>query len=80
MIQSFPRYLPDGRPFQLEGCSDAKAREYIGNAYPPEAAEEATKVILLAAAKAADGITFEFSHEDIWVMPEDNASAVTILQ
>lgn len=79
MLQSFPRYLPDGRPFQLEGCSDAKAREYIGNAYPPDAAEEAVKVILLAAAKAAEGITFEFSHEDVWVMPEENASAVTIL-
>lgn len=80
MLQSFPRFLPDGRPFQLEGCNDAKAREYIGNAYPPDAAEEAVKVILLAAAKAAEGITFEFSHDDIWVMPEDNASAVTILQ
>lgn len=80
MLQSFPRYLPDGRPFQLEGCSDAKAREYIGNAYPPDAAEEAVKVILLAAAKAAEGITFEFSHEDIWVMPNYAESVTAILQ
>lgn len=72
MIQSFPRYLPDGRPFQLEGCSDAKAREYIGNAYPPDAAEEAVKVILLAYAKALEGVTFEFSWDPIWVQPESN--------
>lgn len=70
MLQSFPQYLPDGRPFQLEGCSDAKAREYIGNAYPPDAAEESVKVILLAFAKAQAGVTFEFSWEPIWVQPE----------
>jgi site-specific DNA-cytosine methylase len=80
MLQSFPRYLPDGRPFQLKGCKDSKAREYIGNAYPPDAAEEAVKVILLAAAKAAEGITFEFSHDDIWVMPEQESSSYAILQ
>ncbi len=72
MLQSFPRYLPDGRPFQLEGCSDAKAREYIGNAYPPDAAEEAVKVILLAAAKAEDGVAFEFGWDHIWVQPRQN--------
>lgn len=72
MLQSFPQHLPDGRPFQLEGCSDAKAREYIGNAYPPDAAEEAEKVILLAFAKAQEGVTFEFSWDPIWVQPESN--------
>lgn len=72
MLQSFPQYLPDGRPFQLEGCNDAKAREYIGNAYPPDAAEEVEKVILLAYAKAQAGVTFEFSWDPIWVQPERN--------
>lgn len=52
MLQSFTTHLPDGRPFQLEGCSDAKAREYIGNTVPPDAQEEMENVILLAAAEA----------------------------
>lgn len=26
-FQGFPSHLLDGRPFQIEGCSDAKARE-----------------------------------------------------
>lgn len=71
MLQSFPTHLPDGRPFQLEGCTDAKAREYIGNAVPPDAAEAMGNVILIAAAKAEVGITFEFTHEEVWVMPEE---------
>lgn len=73
MLQGFDTHLPDGRPFQLEGCSDAKAREYIGNAVPPEAAKAMGNVILLAAAKAADGIGFELSWDDIWVESESEA-------
>lgn len=72
MIQSFPQFLPDGRPFQLEGCSDAKAREYIGNAVPPDAAEAMGNVILLAAAQADAGITFEMSWDPVWVAPEED--------
>lgn len=71
MLQSFPTHLPDGRPFQLEGCSDAKAREYIGNAVPREAAEAMGNVILLAGAQAEAGITFEMSWDPVWVAPED---------
>ncbi len=70
MLQSFPRYLPDGRPFQLEGCSDAKAREYIGNAVPRDAAEHMGNVILLAAAEAEAGIEFTLSWNAVWVAPE----------
>lgn len=69
MLQSFPRYLPDGRPFQLEGCSDAKAREYIGNAVPCDAAKAMGNVILLAAAQAEAGETFSMSWDTIWVAP-----------
>lgn len=69
MIQSFPTHLPDGRPFQLEGCSDAKAREYIGNAVPPDAQEEMGNYILSAAARAEAGIAFELSWDTIWVTP-----------
>jgi site-specific DNA-cytosine methylase len=69
MLQGFPTHLPDGRPFQLEGCSDAKAREYIGNAVPPAAAEAMGNVILTAIAKAEADIHFELSYEEIWVNP-----------
>lgn len=71
MLQGFDTHLPDGRPFQLEGCGDAKAREYIGNAVPPPAAEAMGNVILIALANAEAGVTFEMSHEDVWVLPDD---------
>lgn len=70
MLQSFPTHLPDGRPFQLEGCSDAKAREYIGNAVPRDAAEHMGNVILLAGAQAEAGLAFEMSWDPVWVAPE----------
>lgn len=72
MLQSFPTHLPDGRPFQLEGCSDQKAREYIGNAVPRYAAEGIGNVILLALAKSSMGVTFELSMNEVWVTPEED--------
>lgn len=71
-LQGFPMQLLDGRPFQLEGCSDAKAREYIGNAVPPDAARAMANVILMAMVMSEAGITFEFGHQDIWVTPEED--------
>ncbi|WP_407310596.1 DNA cytosine methyltransferase [Desulfosporosinus sp. SB140] len=71
MLQSFPLFLPDGRPFQLEGCSDAKAREYIGNAYPSDAAEATCQSTLMALAKADAKVEFELTNDLIWVMPVD---------
>ncbi|MBB6632789.1 DNA cytosine methyltransferase [Cohnella thailandensis] len=71
MLQSFPQYLPDGRPFQLEGCSDAKAREYIGNAVPRDAAEQMGNVILLAGAMAEAQETFRLSWDEVWVAPAE---------
>ncbi|WP_411347023.1 hypothetical protein [Paenibacillus sp. WLX2291] len=70
MLQSFPTHLPDGRPFQLEGCSDQKAREYIGNAVPREAQEEMGNVLLLAAAEADANVGFTLSWQPVWVAPE----------
>ncbi|GGF72221.1 hypothetical protein GCM10010912_16670 [Paenibacillus albidus] len=69
MLQSFPQFLPDGRPFQLEGCSDAKAREYIGNAVPKDAAEQMGNVVLLAGAEAEAEVSFELSWNPVWVVP-----------
>src|SRR5690606_18654591 len=71
MLQGFPTHLPDGRPFQLVDCSDAKAREYIGNAVPPPAAEAMGNVILIAIAQAEAGITYELSWNDVWVLPAE---------
>lgn len=72
-LQGFPLYLPDGRPFQLEGCSDAKAREYIGNAVPPDAARGMANTILMAMVMSEAGETFIFTHQDIWVSPNQNS-------
>ncbi|MFF2016244.1 DNA cytosine methyltransferase [Paenibacillus sp. NPDC058177] len=79
MLQNFPTHLPDGRPFQLEGCSDAKAREYIGNAVPPAAEEEMGNVILMAAAEAEAGVSFQLSWNPVWVAP-DEEQRPTVLQ
>lgn len=78
MLQSFPRHLPDGRPFQLEGCSDAKAREYIGNAVPRDAQKEMGNVLLLAGAQAEAGISFEMSWNPVWVAPEELHDTVVV--
>lgn len=72
MLQGFDTHLPDGRPFQLEQCSDAKAREYIGNAVPVQSAEAMGNVILIAIANAEAGMTFEMSWEPVWVAPNED--------
>ncbi|REK54824.1 MAG: DNA cytosine methyltransferase [Thermobacillus sp.] len=79
MLQGFPTHLPDGRPFQLDGCSDAKAREYIGNAVPVPAAEAMGNVIMMAIAQAEAGITFEMSWNDVWVLPEVEEQERTVV-
>ncbi|MFC4768720.1 DNA cytosine methyltransferase [Effusibacillus consociatus] len=73
MLQGFPTHLSDGRPFQLEGGSDAKCREWIGNAVPPAAARAIAETILttLMANLLGDWL---MSAEEIWVMPEDDHS------
>lgn len=78
MLQSFPTHLPDGRPFQLVGCSDAKAREYIGNAVPCKAAELMGNVILMAAAQAEAEEFFTLSWDPVWVSPEEKQQPALI--
>ncbi|TCZ76083.1 DNA cytosine methyltransferase [Paenibacillus albiflavus] len=79
MLQGFDTHLPDGRPFQLEGCSDAKAREYIGNAVPVPSATAMGNVILIAIANAEAGITFELSWNDIWVKHIDSNREIDLV-
>jgi site-specific DNA-cytosine methylase len=68
-LQGFPLTLPDGRPLQLAGKSDAKWRERVGNAVPPPAAQAIAETVLrsLLASTAGEWL---MSNEDIWVMPE----------
>nr|WP_246309271.1 DNA cytosine methyltransferase [Paenibacillus frigoriresistens] len=70
-LQGFPSHLPDGRPFQLEGCSDAKAREYVGNAVPPDAAQGMANVILMAMVLSSIGTAFTLSWDEVWVAPSE---------
>lgn len=70
-LQGFPVTLHDGRPFQLTGKSDAKWRERIGNAVPPQAAQAIAETMLRSLMATADN-TFLMSAEDIWVTPDDS--------
>ncbi|RUS44924.1 DNA cytosine methyltransferase [Cohnella sp. AR92] len=68
-LQDFPLTLPDGRPFQLEGCSDSMARMYVGNAVPASAARAMAEVMLFALMSGTLGY-FMLSHAQVWVSPE----------
>ncbi|MEV2910833.1 hypothetical protein ABNF65_20025 [Paenibacillus larvae] len=48
MLQGFPRFLSDDRPFQLIGRNrDNKWREWIGNVVPPKAAQMIAEEMLV---------------------------------
>ncbi|MCM3130546.1 DNA cytosine methyltransferase (plasmid) [Paenibacillus urinalis] len=79
MLQSFPAHLPNGMPFQLVGCSDAKAREYIGNAVPPEAAKAMGTTFLVALMAASVDAGFTLSYEAVWVRNESEQQSEAIL-
>jgi site-specific DNA-cytosine methylase len=69
MLQGFPTHLPDGRPFQLTGNNDAKWREWIGNAVPPDAAAGMAIVMLIALMASSIGL-WTMGFTEIWVRPE----------
>ena len=48
MLQGFPRIMRNGQPFQLTGRSHTRARQGVGNAVPPPAAEEIGNQLLMA--------------------------------
>ena len=73
MIQSFSQILPNGETFSIEGCSDAKSREYIGNAVPPLAAQEIASVMLVSLIASSTG-DFHMSYDEVWVQPEDGTA------
>lgn len=69
MLQSFPAIMPNGRPFQLVGNSDARWRERIGNAVPPDAAEAIGEEIL-TALMASEKNKWMLSSTGIWVIDD----------
>jgi len=76
-LQSFPLTLPDGRPLVLAGNSDAKWRERIGNAVPPDAAESMGNEVLMAFLLSRTG-DFLLSNSGIWVMPKPSKEERTV--
>lgn len=80
MLQGFPRTLKDGSSFDLVGCSDGKAREYIGNAVPVQTGTAIGNALLQTLMPNFLGDYFwGFSDMQIWVQPEtfrDNAMYV----
>lgn len=68
ILQSFPTHMPDGRPLQLAGKSDRRWRDRIGNAVPPDSAEEWGIVTLKAILPSIKG-AWAMGSTDIWVTP-----------
>lgn len=68
MLQGFPMYMPDGRPLQLSGKSDARWRKRIGNAVPPPSAQKWAELIGRALLMSEFN-AWELSYEQIWVSP-----------
>jgi site-specific DNA-cytosine methylase len=79
MLQGFPVRLPNGKPFQLVGSSDAKAREYIGNAVPPDAGKAMGTVMLVALMAAQAGETFSLSFDAVWVREGEQRAPVQMV-
>ena len=69
-LQSFPLTMPDGSPLQLAGKKDARWREAIGNAVPPDAAQAIAEQILPSLMAASTG-EWLMGATDIWVMPQE---------
>lgn len=68
MLQGFPRTMKDGKPFELEGCSDGKSREYIGNAVPVQTATAIGNTLLQSIMPNLIGDFFwGYSNLGIWV-------------
>ncbi len=73
-LQGFPLTMPDGKPLQLAGKSDAKWRERIGNAVPPPAAQAMGETILMALLPSITGEwVMSLNGTDIWVQRKEQA-------
>lgn len=71
-LQSIPLTMPDGSPLVLAGKSDARWREAIGNAVPPDAAKAMGNQILVAWMAGRLGWEWQLSSQEIWVAPKND--------
>jgi len=62
--------MPDGRPLQLAGNSDARWRERIGNMVPVHAARAIAEEILLSFLASELEEDFRLTAGGIWVVPD----------
>lgn len=67
VLQSLSTIMPDGRPLQLAGNSDARWRERIGNMVPPDAAEAIGEEILISFMASMFHDDFKLTTAGIWV-------------
>jgi site-specific DNA-cytosine methylase len=80
MLQGFPRATLDGRPFELDGCPDGKAREYIGNAVPVQTATAIGNALLQTIMPNYMGDWhYGFSDDIIWVTPDPNIAQIEVM-
>jgi site-specific DNA-cytosine methylase len=71
-LQDLPLTMYDGSPLILDGRSQAKWRERIGNAVPPSTAEAVAESLLHALMEAYFGAKLGGHNTDVWV--RDGAS------
>lgn len=69
VLQSIDPFMPDGRPLQLSGKSDARWRERIGNMVPVHAAQAMAEEILLSFLASKTNEEFRLTSAGIWVVP-----------
>ena len=67
VLQSLEPFMPDGRPLQLAGNSDARWRERIGNMVPVQAAQAIAEEILLSFLASEAEEEWQLSTKGIWV-------------
>jgi hypothetical protein len=67
-----------GESFELDGKSDTRWREAIGNCVPPAAAKAIADVIGTTLLLSKTGQTFTLSSQPIWVKPLARAISVNV--
>jgi len=67
-----------GETFELDGKSDSRWREAIGNCVPPAAAKAIADVMAQTLLLARTGQTFQLSAQPIWVRPLARAISVNV--
>jgi len=67
ILQSLDPIMPDGRPLQLAGNSDARWRERIGNMVPRQSAKAIGEEILISFLASKVNDEWQLSAAGIWV-------------